>query len=429
MDIYLGLGANMGQRRTQLGSALAALERRGVEVLRVSPIVESPAMLPDAAPPAWNLPFLNLVAQCRCPDGGRRLLDDIHAIERELGRGAQHEHWAPRPIDIDILLCGDERISAPDLTVPHPGLAERNFVLSPLAALAPGLELPGLGGKTVLAACRELPHHIPLWMGIVNVTPDSFSDGGTAYDPADHPTRAIDHARQLLDEGADLLDIGGESTRPGAEPVDADEELARILPVVEALAGDTVVSVDTSKAVVARAAVEAGALLVNDVSAGRLDRDLLPTVAELDVGYVLMHMRGTPRTMQQDTSYHDVVAEVYEFLARGLDQLADAGVAADHVLVDPGIGFGKTIEQNHALLGAVRQLAGLGAPVLIGTSRKSFLAADADLPAPADRVAGSVATATMAALAGAAMVRVHDVAQTRQAVDVARRMAAAGHRG
>ncbi len=273
------------------------------------------------------------------------------------------------------------------------------------------------GGHELDAAPR------PLVMGVVNVTPDSFSDGGTAYDPADHPARAIAHARQLLDEGADLLDIGGESTRPGADPVGADEELARILPVVEALASDTVVSVDTSKAAVARAAVEAGALLVNDVSAGRLDDDLLPTVAELGVGYVLMHMRGTPRTMQQDTAYGDVVAEVYEFLARGLRRLADVGIASDHVLVDPGIGFAKTVDHNHLLLGAVRQFGELGAPVLVGTSRKSFLAADADLPSPADRVAGSVATATIAALAGAAMVRVHDVAQTRQAVDVARRMA------
>lgn len=280
------------------------------------------------------------------------------------------------------------------------------------------------GGRELDAGPR------PLVMGVVNVTPDSFSDGGTAYDPAEHPQRAIEHARALLAEGADLLDIGGESTRPGAEPVDLDEELARVVPVVEAMAAEAVVSVDTSKAAVARAAVDAGALLVNDVSAGSLDDDLLPTVADLDVGYVLMHMRGTPRTMQQDTSYGDVVAEVYEFLARGLGRLATAGIDADRVLVDPGIGFGKTVDHNHALLAAVRQFTGLGSPVLVGTSRKSFLGADADLPEPADRMAGSVATAAAAVLAGAAMIRVHDVAPTRQAVDVARRTAAAGaHRG
>lgn len=256
----------------------------------------------------------------------------------------------------------------------------------------------------------------PLVMGIVNVTPDSFSDGGTAYDPAEHPDRAVDHARRLLAEGADLLDVGGESTRPGADPVDEDTELARVVPVVEALAGDAVVSVDTTKARVARAAVDAGAVLVNDVSAGALDDDLLPSVADLGVGYVLMHMRGTPRTMQQAPTYDDVVAEVYEHLWRGLARCEQAGIAREQVLVDPGIGFGKTGEHNHALLAATRQLAGIGAPVLIGTSRKSFLGRDR---APDDRVAGSLATAVTAVLGGAAMVRVHDVAATRQAVDVA----------
>lgn len=276
----------------------------------------------------------------------------------------------------------------------------------------------GLAGDRDLDATDR-----PLVMGIVNVTPDSFSDGGTAYDPAEHPDRAVAHARSLLDAGADLLDVGGESTRPGADPVDEAEELARVVPVVEALAGETVVSVDTTKATVARAAVEAGATLVNDVSAGALDDDLLATVGELGAGYVVMHMRGTPRTMQHDPTYGDVVAEVYEFLWRARRRALEAGIAPDHLLVDPGIGFGKTVAHNHTLLGAVRQFAELGAPVLVGTSRKSFLSADAELPDPTDRVAGSVATATGAVLSGAAMVRVHDVAETRHAVDVARRTA------
>ena len=265
----------------------------------------------------------------------------------------------------------------------------------------------------------------PLVMGIVNVTPDSFSDGGTAYDPSEHPQRAVEHARALLAAGADLLDIGGESTRPGAQPVGVDEELARVVPVVEALAGDAVVSVDTTKAAVARAAVDAGAVLVNDVSAGALDDDLLPTVAELGVGYVLMHMRGTPQTMQQDTSYGDVVAEVHEFLWRGRRRLARAGIDLDQVMVDPGIGFGKTGAHNFRLLASVRQLAAIGSPVLVGTSRKSFLAAGTPGAPPADRVAASVATAAAAVLQGAAMVRVHDVAETRQAVDAAHRVARA----
>jgi dihydropteroate synthase len=265
----------------------------------------------------------------------------------------------------------------------------------------------------------------PLLMGIVNVTPDSFSDGGTAYDPADHPDRAVAHARALVDAGADLVDVGGESTRPGATPVDVEEELARVLPVVEALAGDVPVSIDTTKAAVARAAVQAGAVLVNDVSAGTLDDDMLATVADLDCGYVLMHMQGTPQTMQDDPTYTDVVADVYEFLARGLTRLEGAGIDRGRVTIDPGIGFGKTADHNHALLANLRQFAGLGVPMMVGTSRKSFLRTDGAQADPASRIPGSVASATAAILAGAAMVRVHDVAETRHAADVAHRIARA----
>lgn len=262
----------------------------------------------------------------------------------------------------------------------------------------------------------------PLVMGIVNATPDSFADGGSAYDPDDHPARAVAHARQLREAGADVVDVGGESTRPGAEPVDVDDELARVMPVVEKLASEMPVSIDTTKARVAREAVEVGAVLVNDVSAGRLDDDLLPTVADLDVGYVLMHMRGTPQTMQDDPTYGDVLSEVYEFLAEGLARCDEVGIDRDRVVVDPGIGFGKTAEHNHALLGAVRQFAGLGRPVMIGASRKSFLGAAGEVPVD-ERLPGSLAAATAAVLGGAAMVRVHDVAATRQAVDVARAIA------
>jgi len=265
----------------------------------------------------------------------------------------------------------------------------------------------------------------PLIMGIVNVTPDSFSDGGTAYDPADHPDRSVAHARAMVDAGADLVDVGGESTRPGATPVDVDEELARVMPVVEDLAGQVAVSIDTTKAAVARAAVEAGAVLVNDVSAGSLDDDMLSTVADLDCGYVLMHMQGTPTTMQDDPTYTNVVADVYEFLARGLHRLEAAGIDRSRVTIDPGIGFGKTVDHNHELLANLRQFAGLGVPMMVGTSRKSFLRTDDAHDDPATRVPGSVASATAAILAGAAMVRVHDVAETRHAADVAHRIALA----
>jgi dihydropteroate synthase len=246
-------------------------------------------------------------------------------------------------------------------------------------------------------------------MGILNVTPDSFSDGGEWFDT----DRAVAHGRQLVAEGADVVDVGGESTRPGAAPVPVDEELRRVVPVVEALAGTVRISVDTTKEAVADAAVAAGATLLNDVSAA-----LWPVAARHGVGWVAMHRRGTPGDMQDDPRYDDVVAEVTAFLLERASRAADAGVG--EVWIDPGIGFGKTVEHNLALLGAVDRLAGHGVPVLVGTSRKGFLGALAagpdGVPAPVgERLPGSLATATWALRAGAAMVRVHDVAPTVQA--------------
>jgi dihydropteroate synthase len=270
----------------------------------------------------------------------------------------------------------------------------------------------------------------PQVVGILNVTPDSFSDGGHHFDPDDHPGAAIAAGRDLLAAGADLLDVGGESTRPGAQPVAVDEELRRVVPVIEALAADgAVLSIDTSKARVAREAVEAGAAIVNDVSAGTLDPELLPTVAELGVPYVLMHMRGTPPTMQQDPSYDDVVGEVYDFLAARLGDLEEHGIPATRVIVDPGIGFGKAAAHNLALLRHLRQFTSLGRPLMIGTSRKSFLgrlAADDD---PAARLEGSLVTAALAVAAGARLVRVHDVPETVRAVATAHAVATAGAAG
>ncbi|MBW3621143.1 MAG: dihydropteroate synthase [Actinobacteria bacterium] len=257
-------------------------------------------------------------------------------------------------------------------------------------------------------------------MGILNVTPDSFSDGGSHYRPEDHPAAAIAHARRMLEEGADLVDVGGESTRPGAEPVPEDEELRRVLPVVEALAADDVtVSIDTSKANVARRAVEAGAAIVNDVSAGTNDGLLLRTVAELGVPYVVMHMRGTPRTMQRDPRYTDVVAEVYDFLSDQIRRLELLGIRRDLLVVDPGIGFGKTVAHNLELLRRVREFTSLGRPVLIGTSRKSFLGTISGVEEASERLEGSIVTAAIAVARGASIVRVHDVAETVRAVRVA----------
>lgn len=267
----------------------------------------------------------------------------------------------------------------------------------------------------------------PVVMGIVNVTPDSFSDGGVAYDAGDHPGAAVRAGRALLEAGADVIDVGGESTRPGADPVSADEEIARVLPVVAALAADgAVVSIDTVKAEVARAAVEAGAAIVNDISGGRLDPAMYDTVADLDVPYILTHLRGEPRTMQVAPHYDDVVGEVFDHLAGLVEAVVAAGLPVGRVVVDPGIGFGKTLDHNLALLQATRQLTSLGRPVLIGASRKAFIGRLTGMEDATRRLGGSLAAAALAVAGGARLLRAHDVTETVQAATVAAAIAA-GH--
>ncbi len=275
---------------------------------------------------------------------------------------------------------------------------------------------PDLVTPMGVLTCRSRP----LVMGVLNVTPDSFSDGAAFYDPSSHPERAVAHGLRLIEEGADIIDVGGESSRPGAEAVAEEEELRRVIPVVKALAGQgAVVSIDTAKAAVARAAVEVGAAMINDVSAGALDEELLPAVADLRVPYVLMHMRGTPQTMQDDLHYDDVVAEVFDFLAQGLERCTQAGIDPTRIVVDPGIGFGKAADHNLQLLRRLREFTSLARPVLIGASRKSFLGRVTGIESPAERIVCSVAAAVMAVANGARMVRVHDVGETQRAVAVA----------
>jgi dihydropteroate synthase len=252
-------------------------------------------------------------------------------------------------------------------------------------------------------------------MGIVNVTPDSFSEGGRYADPR----AAIEHGRRLLAEGADILDVGGESTAPGAEPVAAGVELERVVPVVTALAGDgATVSIDTSKAEVAAAALDAGAGIVNDVTALRGDPGMAALCAERGPTVVLMHMLGTPRTMQDHPQYREVVADVREFFKERLAAARAAGIDEERIWLDPGIGFGKTDPHNAALLRRLDELAALGRPLVVGTSRKSFIGRVDGSP-PEDRLGGTIASSLLAAANGAAVLRVHDVAEMRQALRLA----------
>lgn len=263
-----------------------------------------------------------------------------------------------------------------------------------------------------------LPPDRPAIMGILNVTPDSFSDGGR-FKARD---AAMRQAMMMIDQGADIIDIGGESTRPGSDPVSEAEELDRVIPVIEALRAEsaTPVSIDTMKPAVARAAIAAGASIWNDVTALRFSEDSLAAAVDLDVPVVLMHMRGAPKTMQDDLSpYDDVVADVAAFLTGRAEAAETAGVSRENIWLDPGIGFGKSLADNLALTRGLRQVSELGLPVLYGASRKRFIALlDPSADSAAERLGGSVAAAIAAADGGARVLRVHDVAETAQALKV-----------
>lgn len=255
----------------------------------------------------------------------------------------------------------------------------------------------------------------PLVMGILNVTPDSFSDGGAFLSP----DSAIRHGREMLEDGAAIIDIGGESTRPGAPSIEVSEQIRRTCPVIEHLARHgALVSIDTTSVTVARAAIAAGAAIINDISAGRADPGMLAFAADSAVPIILMHMLGTPQTMQTDPVYRDVVAEVRQFLADRSQAALEAGVKRHRILLDVGIGFGKTVAHNLALLQHHQEFATLGYPMLLGTSRKSFIGAITQRPVPAQRVFGTAATIAWGVTNGADLVRVHDVREMREVVDM-----------
>jgi len=259
------------------------------------------------------------------------------------------------------------------------------------------------------AGARLELHEQPLVMGVVNVTPDSFSDGGVHLRAGD----AIDSALRMADDGAAIVDVGGESTRPGSERVSVDEEIARVVPVIEGIRrrSGVVISIDTMKAAVAEAAIDAGAAIVNDVSALAFDPRMTEVVATSGAAVILMHMRGEPKTMQQSIDFDDVVLEVRAELAARCRQAIAGGIRADAILVDPGIGFGKTFDHNLEILARADELAALG-PMVIGASRKAFVGNVTGRNAGPERMAGSLAAVAAAATAGAAVVRVHDVRET-----------------
>jgi dihydropteroate synthase/2-amino-4-hydroxy-6-hydroxymethyldihydropteridine diphosphokinase len=428
---YLSLGSNLGDRLQNLRDAVAALERAGVLLPDLSPVYET-------AP--WGLthqpPFLNMAVAARTSLEPRALLRLLQQMERDLGRQPA-ERWGPRLIDIDLLFYDDLVIEEEDLVVPHPRLHERAFVLVPLVEIAPRLQHHRLNTPIIvlrdeLVAEREGVRRLPLpllWgrrthvMGILNVTPDSFSGDGVIYprrmDADAIINAAVTQALAFVEERADILDVGGESTRPGSQPVDEAEEMARVLPVVEALraAVEVPISVDTYRASVAAAALEAGADWINDVWGLRMDPEMAPLVAETGAPVVIMHNRSLPRDVAQEqrlggryvgVQYDDLLADIRRELQASVDLALSHGVQPEQILVDPGVGFGKTVSQNLQIVDELHLIKEMGYPVLLGTSRKSFIGYTLDLP-PDERMEGTAATVAIGIDRGADVVRVHDV--------------------
>jgi dihydropteroate synthase/2-amino-4-hydroxy-6-hydroxymethyldihydropteridine diphosphokinase len=420
--ILIALGGNLpsreGAHRETLRRALPFIEAEGLKIL-----ARSSLWLTEPVPRSnhpWYANQVISVATGLSPDA---VLAALHRVEARFER-ERSVRDAPRTLDLDLIAYHDAIIHTEHLIVPHPRMDVRAFVLAPLQEIAPGFRHPQSGQtvETLLAAsdrtgiCRL--REVPLIMGVVNVTPDSFSDAKPLLDT----DLAIAHALQLMDEGADILDIGGESTRPGAAPVAPAEEQRRILPVIEAIAASAaargrLVSVDTRHASTMALAIKAGATMINDVSALG-DPSSAALLAEAKLPIILMHMLGTPQTMQNDPSYGDVVTEVAQFLDAACQRGIDAGIHPDQLWVDPGIGFGKTLAHNIALLNATARFGANGRKTLIGASRKGFIARIDRDGAASERLGGSIAAALAAAARGATAIRVHDVAQTRQALAV-----------
>lgn len=411
MSAYLGLGSNLGDRTEHLENALTALEQHpSLELQRISSTFESHALLPPDAPSDWDKPFCNLVAKVQTDLEPAELLAATQDIERRLGR-CTAETWAPRVIDIDIILCGDRVVSTNDLLVPHRHALDRPFVLSPLAEIAPGLEFPGTQ-KTVLQLHRALRANLPAWMAVVNVTPDSFADESERLNPATLKDWALPEAN--------YIDIGAESTRPGAEPIGPKKEWQRLSPILQHVHdafGDRRVkpkiSIDTRNVETASRALEAGVDVINDVT-GLADPAMIERLAAADCDVVLMHSLSVPA----DPSIAlppaaDPVRLVFEWCDAKLEFLERQGLAIDRIIVDPGIGFGKSASQSLDIIRRAEEFTALPCRILFGHSRKSYLKTVTTLQ-PQERDIETLAISARLIDRGIDILRVHNVEAHRR---------------
>ena len=429
--VYLALGSNLGDRHGHLIEAIDRLQAH-VMIDEVSSIYQTEP---------WGFTdqphFLNAVCSGETTLSPEELLRFVKSIEVEMGREPAFR-YGPRLIDIDVLLYGDVIISTDDYRVPHPGLPQRDFVLAPLAEIATDVIHPvlhrsiaSLRDEVDLSAAQLVarrPMHVgSRWlhwdrqtyvMGILNVTPDSFSGDGLLKNE-DWIAALIDRGRAMIQSGAHLIDVGGESTRPGSQAVSLDEELDRVIPAIVALMRENIspISIDTYKAEVARQALDAGASMINDVWGLRRDPEMAAFVAKRNVPVIVMHNRSKPQDAAFEarlgpryigSQYDDLIPDILCELNDCVMIARSAGVPEHHIIVDPGIGFGKTVAQNLELLDRTGEFKALGCPILIGPSRKSFIGYTLDLPAD-QRLEGTAAAVAIGIVRGADMVRVHDV--------------------
>lgn len=430
--IYIAIGANIdspfGSPQQSLEHLETVLKGHGVHVLKSSRLFRNPAW-PNPNDPE----FLNGCLEVETTLSPQDLLETLLKIEQQFGRERAQKN-APRSLDLDIIDYKSEVIDNDHLQLPHSRLHERGFVLLPLFDIAPNWQ--HLEGAKISELIEKLsPETIdqtipmihknhafksaPILMGIVNTTPDSFHDGGQHNDI----DKAVEHARRLIDEGAQIIDIGGESTRPGAKPVSIEEEIKRTAPVIAILAAETEhkgiqISIDTRNAKTMEAAIDAGADMINDVSALTHDPRALEVVTQFGGHVCLMHMQGSPETMQDEPQYNDAVTEVMEYLKHRIDTCLKVGISIDKITVDPGIGFGKTLDQNLQILNNLDHFHDLGVPVLLGTSRKSFIEKICANTPSEQRLPGSLTSNLIGLDKDIQIFRVHDVAETKQAFDV-----------